>query len=469
MESTDAGRTLFDRIWDEHVVERIGELDLIHVDRQLLYEVTTPPAYAELRRRGCPVANPGLNLATMDHIIDTRPGRSEHSYPGGAPFVTAHRDGARANGIRLFDIDDPRQGIVHVVGPETGAVLPGVTVVCGDSHTCTLGALGAVAIGVGTSEVAHVLATQTLMLRRPRTMRVTIDGALQRGAYAKDLILALIAALGAGRGNGFAVEYAGAAVRALPMEARLTLCNMSIEFGARSGIVAPDEATLRYLEGAPFAPTGDAWKRAAAYWRTLRSDDDAVFDAEFGFDASRVAPMVTWGTSPEDGVAIDGTVPEPRGDPHRVAQKRRALDYMGLAPGAPMIGVPVDMVFIGACTNGRLSDLREAAATVEGRKVAANVRAMVVPGSSQVRRAAEREGLDRIFQAAGFEWHESGCSMCCALGPDQLAAGRRCVSTSNRNFENRQGPGGRTHLASPATAAASALAGAIADPRDYLR
>ncbi len=452
-----AGATLFDRIWDEHLVMRLGDVDLLHVDRHLLHEMTTAQAYEGLRARGLRAANPELNLATVDHIIDTRPGRSAESYGVGLPFIRAHRRAVREHGIRMFDIGDSGQGIVHVVGPETGAVLPGSTVACGDSHTCTLGALGAIGIGIGTSEVEHVLATQTLRLRRPKSMRVTIDGQLAPGLNAKDLVLHLIAHVGAGRGIGFAVEYAGSAVRALSVEARMTLCNMSVEFGARTGIVAPDQSTIDWLRGRRFAPRGEQWERAVAHWAGLRSDDDARFDAELRIDATEVAPMVSWGTTPAQAIPVGGRVPQPRDD-----KDRRALAYMGLAAGDAIAGVPIDIVFIGSCTNARLGDLREAAQVLRGRKVAAGVRAMVVPGSTQVRLAAQAEGLDRVFAAAGFEWHEAGCSMCCALGPDRVEGSRRCVATSNRNFEDRQGPGARTHLASPATAAASAIAGCIA-------
>ena len=452
-------RTLFDRIWDQHVVASVGEVDLLHVDRHLLHEMTTSQAYEGLRRRGARVANPELNLATVDHIIATAPGRSESSYPVGAPFVTAHRRAVREHGIRIFDIGDPNQGIVHVVAPETGAVLPGMTVACGDSHTCTLGGVGALGIGIGTSEAEHVLATQTLRLRRPRAMRITIDGTLSRGVSAKDLVLHLIGAVGSGGGIGYAVEYAGSAVRALAVESRMTLCNMSVEFGARTGLVAPDDATIEWMSGRHYAPRGETWERAVAHWRTLRSHPDARFAVEVSIDASQVRPMITWGTTPAQAVAVGAPIPRTAVDDER---GRRALQYMGLAPGQALAGLPVDVVFIGSCTNSRLSDLREAARVVGTRSVAPGVRAIVVPGSTQVRRAAQDEGLDRVFLNAGFEWHEAGCSMCCALGPDRLVAGQRCVSTSNRNFEDRQGQGGRTHLASPATAAACAIAGRIA-------
>ncbi|MCL4746434.1 MAG: 3-isopropylmalate dehydratase large subunit [Burkholderiaceae bacterium] len=452
-----AGKTLFDRIWDEHLVMRLGETDLLHVDRHLLHEMTTAQAYEGLRARGLRAANPQLNLATVDHIVATRPGRSAESYAVGLPFIRAHRRAVREHGFRIFDLGDPGQGIVHVVGPETGAVLPGATVACGDSHTCTLGAIGAIGIGIGTSEVEQVLATQTLRLRRPRSMRITIDATLAPGLNAKDLALHLIATVGAGGGIGYAVEYAGSAVRALSVEGRMTLCNMSVEFGARTGIVAPDQTVIEWLRGRRFAPRGEQWERAVAHWAGLRSGDDARFDAELRLDASEVVAMVSWGTTPAQAIPVSGRVPHPRDE-----KERRALAYIGLSAGEPIAGVPVDIVFIGSCTNARLGDLREAAQVVRGRKVAPGVRAMVVPGSTQVRLAAQAEGLDRVFADAGFEWHEAGCSMCCALGPDRVEGRKRCVSTSNRNFEDRQGPGARTHLASPATAAASALAGCIA-------
>ena len=454
-----SARTLFDRIWDEHVVTQLGDVDLLHVDRHLLHEMTTSQAYEGLRRRGAPVANPELNLATVDHIIATAPGRRGDSYAVGVPFVSAHRRAVREYGIRLFDVGDPGQGIVHVVAPETGAVLPGMTAACGDSHTCTLGGVGAIGFGIGTSEVEHVLATQTLRLRRPKTMRITIDGELAPGVGAKDLILHLIATVGAGGGIGYAVEYAGSAVRALPVEARMTLCNMSVEFGARTGIVAPDQATIDWLRNRIFAPRGEQWERAVAHWRTLRSDPDARFAAELRIDARVVQAMVTWGTTPAQATPISTPIPRTASEDDK---GRRALEYMGLACGQTLAGLPIDVVFIGSCTNSRLSDLRDAARVARGCKVAPGVRALVVPGSTRVRDAAQAEGLDRVFTEAGFEWHESGCSMCCALGPDRLAPGERCVSTSNRNFEDRQGQGGRTHLASPATAAASAIAGRIA-------
>ena len=460
--------TLFDKIWDEHVVREMPDgKTVLHIDRHILHDVTSPQAFEGLRLKGRGVRNPELTAATEDHIVATTPGRDETTYAPGEPFVNALRQSARQANIRLFGLGDAEQGIVHVISPELGIALPGATLACGDSHTCTVGAIGALAIGIGTSDVEHVLATQTLKLHKPRRMRIEISGTLGQGVTAKDAILHIIAAVGAAGGNGHAVEYAGAAVRALAIEARFTLCNMSVELGARIGMVAPDDATFEYLADRPFTPQGEEWDAALAHWRSLASDDHTEFDTEVAIDGGEIAPTVTWGTSPEDAIPITGAVPDPEAisDPVRRATKERALDYMGLTPGTPLDGLAIDMVFIGACTNARISDLRATARIAEGGRVAGGVRAMVVPGSSGVKAQAEAEGLDRIFTAAGFEWHESGCSMCCALGDDLVAPGKRCMSTSNRNFENRQGPGGRTHLASPAMAAAAALAGKIVDVR----
>lgn len=461
--------TLFDRIWDRHVVARLEDgRDLLHIDRHVLHELTSPQAFDGLRRAGRPVRNPELTFATQDHMVPTAPGRDDDTWPDAAPYMRALRRNTAESGIRLFDIDDPEQGIVHVIAPELGIALPGATLVCGDSHTCTVGGLGALAFGIGTSQVEHVLATQTLPLEKPKRMRVTFEGRPGFGVYAKDLILHLIGRLGAGAGAGHAVEYAGEAVRSLPVEGRMTLCNMSIEFSARMGLVAPDETTFAYLEGRAYAPTGAAWDRAVAEWRGLASDPDAAFDREEVIDAGEIAPQTTWGTSPQDTVAITDRVPDPAdAPPERRPAMEKALDYMGLVPGTPMTGIPVQKVFIGSCTNSRLSDLRAAAEVVRDRRVAEGVRAMIVPGSTAVRLAAEAEGLDRVFRAAGFEWRESGCSMCVAVNGDLVAPGERCVATSNRNFEGRQGPGARTHLASPAMAAAAAVAGRLADVRDF--
>jgi 3-isopropylmalate/(R)-2-methylmalate dehydratase large subunit len=449
-------KTLFAKLWDSHVVASVGGDDLVAIDRVFLHERTGSVALRSLAAAGRRVLDPARVFAVTDHIVDTSPGRRGTLVPGGEAFLSATREECRAAGVKLFDVDDPDQGIVHVISPELGIVLPGATLVCPDSHTCTQGALGALAWGIGSTEAEHALATGTLRLPRPRTMRVTFDGALQPGVTPKDLMLALIASHGAGGGKGHAIEFAGTAVEALDIEGRLTLCNMATEFAAMSGFVAPDETTFAYLKGRRYAPAGEMWDRAVAAWRELRTDAGAVFDREIAIDAARVAPMVSWGTSPEDAVPVDATVPD---------AKPRARDYMALVPGQPLIGTPVDAAFIGSCTNARLSDLRRAAALVRGRRVASGVTAIVVPGSGAVRRAAEAEGLDRVFADAGFEWRMSGCSLCFYAGGPGFAPGARVVSSTNRNFEGRQGPGVRTHIASPETVAASALAGAIADPR----
>ena len=452
-----APRTLFAKLWDSHVVASLGDgEDLLAIDRVFLHERTGAVALRSLAAAGRRVLDPARVFAVTDHIVDTAPGRTGTVVPGGDAFLSATREECRKAGIRLFDVDDPDQGIVHVISPELGIVLPGATLVCPDSHTCTQGALGALAWGIGSTEAEHALATGTLRLQRPRTMRVTFDGALQPGVGPKDLMLALIATHGAGGGKGHAVEFAGAAVAALDVEGRLTLCNMATEFAAMSGFVAPDETTFAYLRGRRYAPAGEVWERAVTAWRELRTDPGATFDREITIDASAVAPMVSWGTSPEDAAPIDAAVP---------AGKPRALDYMALAAGRPIAGTPVDAAYIGSCTNARLSDLRRAAALVRGRRVAPGVRAAVVPGSGTVRRAAEAEGLDRIFLAAGFEWRMSGCGACFYAGGPGFAPGARVISSTNRNFEGRQGPGVRTHIASPETVAASAIAGVIADPR----
>ncbi|HXG15115.1 MAG TPA: 3-isopropylmalate dehydratase large subunit [Calidithermus sp.] len=457
-------RTMLDKIWAQHVVaEGPGGHVLLYVDRHLLHEGATH-ALARLAAAGRRVRRPDLTFATADHYVLTRPGAVAADPEVGAMIQSLARATAQ-HGIAYFGVGDDRRGIVHVIGPEQGLTLPGLVLVCGDSHTATHGAFGCLAFGIGSTEVEHVLATQTLWQRRPRAMRVTIDGRLGFGVTAKDVILALIAAIGAGGGVGHVIEYAGAAVRAMTMDERMTVCNMSIEAGARAGMVAPDETTFAYLEGRPFAPRGERWARALAWWRTLPSDEDAVFDREVHLDAAAIAPMVTWGTSPEDAVPITGRVPDPAAvaDPERRRSVERALAYMGLTPGVPLTEVRVDRVFIGSCTNSRLADLRAAAAVVRGRR--AVVPAWVVPGSGLVKRAAEAEGLDRIFRDAGFEWREAGCSMCVGMNGEVGAPGERVASTSNRNFEGRQGPGVRTHLVSPPMAAAAAVTGRLTDVR----
>ncbi len=462
------GRTLFDKIWDAHVVADLGEgWSLLHIDRHLLHDLSGARALAEVAERGLPVRNPQLAFATPDHAVSSRPGRTAASFPPGRKLHDTLRDRASASGIAFFGLGEPGQGIVHVMGPELGIALPGVTLICGDSHTCTNGALGALAFGTGSSELVHALATQTLRQRRPKRMRITLDGRPGRGVGPKDLILHVIGRFGAGAGTGHAVEYAGEAVRAMTIEERLTLCNLSIEMGAKMGLVAPDETTFAYVEGRRYAPKGATFAQALAHWRTLPSDPDAHFDREEHVDAGTVAPTVTWGTSPEHALAIDGTIPDPATapDPDRREAHRAALAYMGLEAGRPIAGTPVDWVFIGSCTNSRLSDLRDAAGIVRGRRVAEGVTAWVVPGSEQVKREAEAEGLDALFRAAGFAWREPGCSMCVAANGERVPPGARSISTSNRNFVGRQGPGSRTHLASPAMAAAAAIAGAITDVR----
>nr|WP_264660374.1 3-isopropylmalate dehydratase large subunit [Azospirillum canadense] len=461
-------RTLFDKIWDAHTVKTLEDgRDLLFVDRHILQETTSAQAFENLARAGRKVRHPDLTVATQDHIVSTRPGRDEDTNPGGRELLGLMRTNTAANGIRHFGVDDPRQGIVHVMGPETGFALPGCLLTCGDSHTSTVGGLGAVGLGVGTSEVEHVLATQTLAMARPLTMRVTFNGVPGPGVSAKDLILHMIGELGFASGRGCAVEYAGPAIRALPVEGRLTVCNMSIEFGARLGLIAPDEATIDYVRGREFAPTGGAFDRAVAEWLRLHSDSDARFGRDFTIDCWRIAPQVTWGTSPQDVAGVDKAVP----DPARFADAKRrelaaaALRYMGLEPGMPLEGIPIDVAFIGSCTNARLSDLIAAAAVARGRKVAPNVRALVVPGSMSVKRDAEALGLHRVFLDAGFEWRDAGCSMCVSINEDVVPPGARCMATSNRNFENRQGPRSRTHLASPAMVAAAAIRGRITDVR----
>jgi 3-isopropylmalate/(R)-2-methylmalate dehydratase large subunit len=461
-------RTLFERIWEPHVVrEDPGEPALLYVDLHLIHEVTSAQAFEGLRLAGRHVRRPELSLATMDHNVPTDDG------PVRDPLARAQLDALRANcaefGIPLYATGSGREGIVHVIGPELGVTQPGLTIVCGDSHTSTHGAFGALAFGIGTSEVEHVLATQCLPRMRPKTMRILYRGDLPFGVTPKDVILGTIARIGVGGAVGHVVEYAGDLVRGLSMEARLTICNMSIEAGARAGMIAPDDTTFAYLEGRPAAPKGATWEQALERWRSLRTDDDAVFDTEVAIDVSELEPQVTWGTNPGMVVPVGGTVPDPGDfdDADERAAVERALAYMALEPGTPLQDVHVDRVFIGSCTNARIEDLRTAAAVVAGKRVHSRVRAMVVPGSATVKRSAEEEGLDRIFEQAGFEWRNAGCSMCLGMNPDILAPGERCASTSNRNFEGRQGRGGRTHLVSPAMAAAAAIAGHFVDVREW--
>jgi 3-isopropylmalate/(R)-2-methylmalate dehydratase large subunit len=463
-----AGQTLFDKIWDQHVVADLGEgWALLHIDRHLLHDLSGGRALAALQERGLSARNPELAFATPDHAVSSEPGRTAASFKPGAVLHQLLRSRAQENGIAFFDLGQDGQGIVHVMAPELGIVLPGTTLICGDSHTCTNGALGALAFGVGSSELTHALATQTLRQRRPRRMRVRFEGACSPHVGPKDLILHAIGQLGARAGTGYAVEYAGAAVRAMTVEERLTLCNLSIEMGAKMGLIAPDDTTYEYLAGRRYTPKGRAFDQAVAAWRGLPSDPGAVFEQEAVIDAGTVAPTITWGTSPEHAMQVDGIIPDPDAaiDPATRTARRAALDYMGLTPGQPIAGTPVDWVFIGSCTNSRLSDLRQAAAVVRGGHVAPGVTAWVVPGSERIRREAEAEGLDRLFRDAGFAWREAGCSMCVAANGERVPPGARSVSTSNRNFVGRQGPGARTHLASPAMAAAAAVAGVITDVR----
>jgi len=464
--------TMFEKILERHVVTRRGGDVLLYVDRQLVHEVTSPQAFDGLRMAGRPVRRPGAILAVPDHNVPTTPDRSERIEDRESrEQIEALRRNALGAGVSLYDISDPRQGIVHIIGPEAGLVLPGITIVCGDSHTGTLGAFGAIAFGIGTSEVEHVLATQSLWQRMPRQMRVTVSGALRPLVTPKDVILAVIAKIGASGGTGYAIEFAGETVRRMSMEGRMTVCNMTIEAGARFGLIAPDEVTFAYLKGRPLAPPKEMWDAAVSDWKTLPSDPGAKWDREVALDASTLEPHVTWGTSPQDALPVGGSVPDPeaQADPGERARMRRALEYMGLSPGTRLTDIPVDKIFIGSCTNARIEDLRAAAAVAKGRMVAPGVTALVVPGSGLVKRQAEEEGLDRVFLEAGFQWRLPGCSMCLGMNPDRLKPGERCASTSNRNFEGRQGPGGRTHLMSPPMAAAAAVAGRIADVREVAR
>ncbi len=469
-------RTLFQKIWDAHLVrpETPETPAVLYIDLHLVHEVTSPQAFTELRQRGLRVRRPDCTLATMDHSTPTTPRGPDGVIPIVDPQAAAQISQLERNcrefGIPLFALGSAQQGIVHVIGPEQGLTQPGMTIVCGDSHTSTHGAFGALAFGIGTSEVAHVLATQCLIQRRPKTMEVRVDGRLQPGVTAKDIILALIARIGVGGGTGYVFEYTGEAIRALSMEERMTICNMSIEGGARAGMIAPDDTTFQYVAGRPAAPKGADWDAAVAVWRTLPTDAGATYDATVTLDAGSLTPFITYGTNPGMGMPIDAAIPSPDDlpDPGQRMALDKALRYMDLRPGQRLLGHKVDVVFVGSCTNSRITDLRQAAALLRGRKVAPGVRMLVVPGSQQVKRQAEAEGLDEVFRAAGAEWREAGCSMCIAMNGDQLQPGQYAVSTSNRNFEGRQGKGGRTFLASPLTAAATAITGAITDVRTLL-
>ena len=464
-----APKTLFDKIWDAHVVHRQDDgTCLIYIDRHLVHEVTSPQAFEGLRDAKRAVRAPNRTLAVADHNIPTTDRSAGIEDEESRIQVEALEKNAAEFGVPYFAMDDKRQGIVHVIGPEQGFTLPGMTIVCGDSHTATHGAFGALAFGIGTSEVEHVLATQTLIQKPAKNMRITVDGALADGVTAKDVILAIIGKIGTAGGTGHVIEFAGSAIRGLSMEGRMTVCNMAIEAGARAGMIAPDETTFAYLKDRPMTPKGEHWDKAVAYWRSLPSDEGARYDSEIAMAAEDIAPTVTWGTSPEDAIAINGVVPDPtkEKDPSKRAKIERAIEYMGLEAGQKLTDIKVDTVFIGSCTNSRIEDLRAAAALADGRTVAAGMRAMVVPGSGLVKEQAEAEGLDKVFIAAGFEWREPGCSMCLAMNADKLTEGERCASTSNRNFEGRQGRGGRTHLVSPQMAVAAALAGHLADVRD---
>ena len=460
--------TLFDKIWAQHVITQLDDgVSLLHVDRHLIHDLEAAPRMKRLRQRGLAVSRADLTFASPDHAIATTPGRNHDLKVREAPLLHDMRDLSRSNGVRFFDLGESGQGIVHVIGPELGLSLPGLLIVCGDSHTCTHGGLGSLAFGIGSSEVEHVLATQTIRQKKPKSLRLNFQGKTPSYVSAKDLILHAIGTFGTAAGRGYAVEYAGSAVQALSVEQRLTLCNLSIEMGAKIGLISPDDITFDYVKGRRFAPSGPELDRAIGEWRQLASDADAEFHKELHLDASLVKPQVTWGTSPQDVLPIDGRLPDPLAepDPERRRSMIAALHYMGLQPGAKLEGTPIDWVFIGSCTNARLSDLREASELLTGRHVAAHVTAWVVPGSEDVRRAAEAEGLHEIFKSAGFEWREPGCSLCLAANGEVIQPGQRSVSTTNRNFVGRQGPAARTHLASPAMAAAAAIAGCIADVR----
>jgi len=464
-------KTLYDKIWESHLVHRQDDgTCLIYIDRHLVHEVTSPQAFEGLRSANRKVRRPDLTLAVADHNVPTTVDRLQGIREEESRLqVDTLANNVREFGIEYFSMDDVRQGIVHIIGPEQGFTLPGTTIVCGDSHTATHGAFGALAFGIGTTEVEHVLATQTLIATPSKNMRVTVNGVLSLGVTAKDIILAIIGMIGTAGATGYVIEYAGEVIQSLSMESRMTICNMSIEAGARAGLIAPDLTTFEYLKDRPRAPQGEHWNKAVAYWKTLPSDVDAVYDKEISLDANTIAPTLTWGTSPEDVVPITGVVPDPSlvKDDVKKRAMLRALDYMGLHAGTKLTEIKVDKVFIGSCTNGRLEDLRAVAAIAQGRRVSPHVQALVVPGSGLVKEAAEKEGLDKILIEAGFEWREPGCSMCLAMNDDRLQPGERCASTSNRNFEGRQGRGGRTHLMSPAMAAAAAISGRLADVREY--
>ena len=468
--ATNSPRTLAEKVWDDHLVVKgeNGEPDLIYIDLHLVHEVTSPQAFDGLRQAGRPVRRPDLTIATEDHNTPTLNIGAQIADPVSRTQIEALRTNAKEFGIRLHSLGDIEQGIVHVVGPQLGLTMPGITVVCGDSHTSTHGAFGAMAFGIGTSEVEHVLATQTLPLTPFKTMAITVNGHLRDGVTAKDIILAVIAKIGTGGGQGYVLEYRGSAIRELSMEGRMTICNMSIEAGARAGMVAPDETTFAYLKGRSHAPEGDDWDAAVAYWKTLPTDDGAVFDAEVVLDGDQLEPFVTWGTNPGQGVALSESVPNPANiaDPNERASAERALEYMDLTAGTPMKDIRVDQVFMGSCTNSRIEDLRAFASVIKGKKLADGVKLMVVPGSARVRLEAEAEGIDAIVTEFGGEWRFAGCSMCLGMNPDKLQPGERCASTSNRNFEGRQGAGGRTHLVSPLVAAATAIRGTLSSPWD---
>jgi 3-isopropylmalate/(R)-2-methylmalate dehydratase large subunit len=466
-------KTLFDKIWEQHLVDQQDDgTCLLYIDRHMVHEVTSPQAFEGLRMSGRKVHRPEATLAVADHNVPTTPDRLEGIKDETSRIqVETLEENCKEFGVTYFRMDDKRQGVVHIVGPEQGFTQPGTTIVCGDSHTSTHGAFGALAFGIGTSEVEHVLATQTLIQKRAKNMRITVNGKLDAGVTAKDIVLAIIGKIGTAGGTGYVIEYAGEAIESLSVEGRMTVCNMSIEAGARAGLIAPDEKTFAYLKGRPMAPQGADWDKAVAYWKTLPSDKGAKYDTEITFHTSEIIPQVTWGTSPQDVLPITGNVPNPANekDPATRAALERAIEYMGLTPGMKLTDIVIDKVFIGSCTNGRIEDFRAAAKIVEGRKIASTIKlAMVVPGSGLVKAQAEAEGLDKIFTAAGFEWREAGCSMCLAMNADKLEPGERCASTSNRNFEGRQGRGGRTHLVSPVMAVAAAIKGKLADVREFM-
>lgn len=464
-------KTLYDKIWESHLVrESQNDTSILYVDRQLIHEVTSPQAFEGLRLNHRKVRRPGKNFATMDHNVPTDTKDLSVLTGMSKTQITALVDNCKEFGVSLYELADERQGVVHIIGPEQGITQPGMVIVCGDSHTATHGAFGALAFGIGTSEVEHVLATQTLQQNKSKSMMIRVEGQLQKGVTAKDIILYIISQIGTSGATGYVIEYAGEAITNLSMEGRMTVCNMSIEAGARAGMIAPDEKTFDYLKGRPHCSAGEIWNQAVAYWKTLKSDDGAVFDKVFEFKAADIQPQVTWGTSPEQGIAIDGKVPSPDDFSSPVAKSacEQALKYMGLTPGTAMEDIEINAVFIGSCTNGRIGDFREAAAILKGKKIKPGIRALVVPGSGLVRKQAEEEGLDKIFIDAGMEWRFAGCSMCLAMNNDRLEPGERCASTSNRNFEGRQGAGGRTHLCSPGMAAVAAIEGKLTDVRKYL-